>query len=204
MKIIGITGPTGSGKSLFSRKLSEHSIPCIDADALYHSMLIPPSACLDAIADVFGDDLILPDGSLDRSALSHKVFSNPDALSLLNRTVLPLVLDKIRERLASLEREGNVIAAVDAPTLIESGFYRECDLTITIIAPCTDRIKRIMERDGISQEKAIARISAQRKDDFYTSVSDITLINDGDEKAFEENTERLIEEIKYLLQKEEI
>ena len=64
MKIIGITGPSGSGKSLLCRSLEQNQVFCIDADKVYHSLLIPPSRCLDAIREKFGDGVFLPDGSL--------------------------------------------------------------------------------------------------------------------------------------------
>ena len=95
IKKIGITGPSGSGKSLLCQSLKESGIFTIDADELYHSMLIPPSRCLDAISEAFGKDVLATDGTLDRIMLSKKVFSDAGKLELLNSTVLPIVLDEI-------------------------------------------------------------------------------------------------------------
>ena len=179
MKILGVTGPTGAGKSFLCKALSKR-IPMIDADEVYHSLLIPPSECLDALRQAFGDNVFLPNGALDRTALSEIVFSDKAKLALLNRTVLTFVLKKIREMVADLERDGNTCVLVDAPTLIESGFHLECDAVISVLSSPSLRLSRIMTRDDISEEKASLRISAQKDDDFYREHSNLVLINDGD------------------------
>jgi dephospho-CoA kinase len=195
MKIIGITGPSGAGKSLLSETFTKRNIPVIDADALYHSLLVPPSECLDAIKAAFGECVIAPDGTLDRAALGAVVFSNEKKLALLNETVLSRVLVRIREVIASYAESGALAVAVDAPTLIESGFNRECDFVLSILAPKRDRIERIMARDSISREKAELRINAQKDDEFYIKASDAVLINDGSQNQFFERAETMIESI---------
>ena len=184
MRVIGITGPSGSGKTALTQRLATLGVPTVDADELYHSMLVPPSKCLDAIRDSFGDTVFRADGSLDRSALSQVVFGDSQRLSLLNSTVLGIVLDEIRNIIALLESRGHDTVAVDAPTLIESGFNTECDTVISVIAPRNVRIERIMARDGISHKAATARIDAQPDDAFYKNASDFVILNDGDEEAF--------------------
>ena len=198
IKIVGRTGPSGSGKSLLCKYIAEAGIPCINADEVYHSMLTPPSRCLDAIAKAFGGGVILSDGSLDRAALASAVFGDAEKLDLLNKTVLPLVIAEIKRLTSELEKASHAAVAVDAPTLIESGFHRECDLVVSVIAPPDKRIERIRARDGISDEKASLRISAQKDDDFYTSASDVTLINDTDDSIFAREASSLIERIKAL------
>ena len=184
MVIIGITGPTGAGKSFFSDYLAKQNIPVIDADEVYHSLLVPPSPCLDALRLAFGDSIFHRDGSLDRPALSHIVFGDPDKLALLNETVLGIVLERVREMIRQQEKSGDTVVAVDAPTLIESGFHRECGVVISVLCPAEQRLARIMKRDGLSQEAAEARIHAQKDDEFYRAHSDFILRNDGDREAF--------------------
>lgn len=179
MKIIGITGPSGAGKSLLSLAFEKRNIPTIDADAIYHSLLVPPSKCLDAIKSAFGDGVIATDGTLDRTALGAIVFSSKEKLALLNETVLSRVLVRIRELIDEYAKNGATAVAVDAPTLIESGFDRECDFVISVLAPREDRIERIVSRDSISREKAELRVNAQKSDEFYVSASDAVLTNDG-------------------------
>lgn len=178
MKIIGVTGPTGAGKSLLCKELSK-KLPVIDADEVYHSLLLPPSECLDALRRAFGDAIFSPNGTLDRGALSSIVFSDKEQLELLNRTVLDFVLKKIRSMISALAEEGKSCVLLDAPTLIESGFHLECDAVISVLASPEARLSRIIARDSLSEEKAIARVSAQKDDHFYREHSDLVLINDG-------------------------
>ena len=195
MKVIGITGPTGAGKSLFSDFLRGKGIPVIDADKLYHSLLVPPSSCLDALRGAFGDGVFLDSGELDRRALSEIVFHDSEKLELLNRTVLGFVLDRARELLSGYEKDGEPMAAVDAPTLIESGFYRECHTVISVLCPPDVRIGRIMSRDGLSEDAARARVSAQKDDGFYIERSDTVLTNDGDTESFLKRCEQTLSEL---------
>lgn len=178
MKIIGVTGPTGAGKSFLCQALAKH-FAVIDADEVYHSLLLPPSDCLTALRAAFGDGIFTVEGSLDRNALAEIVFSDEEKLTLLNRTVLDFVLVKIRTMIASLAKEGHSCVLIDAPTLIESGFHSECDAVIAVLASPELRLSRIIERDTISEEKAQARLSAQKEDEFYRLHADLVLINDG-------------------------
>lgn len=184
MTIIGITGPTGAGKSLLSAYLREHGVAVIDADEVYHELLIPPSDCLDAMRHAFGSGIFHTDGTLDRAALSAIVFHDADKLSLLNRTVLGFVLTEIRRRIGLLGQSGHRTVAVDAPTLIESGFHTECDTVISVLASAEVRLSRIIERDRIDRTAASARIAAQKDEEFYRAHSHIVLCNDGDREKF--------------------
>ena len=179
MTVIGVTGPSGSGKSLFGEFLRQQGLTVIDADQVYHELLIPPSPCLDALRSAFGDGILHADGSLNRAALSEVVFHDEEALTLLNKTVLDIVLVRIREILRERETMGDSVVVVDAPTLIESGYHKECDRVISILAPASRRLERIMARDGISEERALARIQAQKDDAFYRDHSDHVLLNEG-------------------------
>ena len=184
MRIIGVTGPTGAGKSLFSKILSERAIPTIDADRVYHDMLLPPSECLDAIRSAFGDSVFAHDGSLDRKMLGEVVFSDPEKLELLNSTVLTRVIAKIKKMIREYESRGFDSVAVDAPTLIESGFNAECSCVISVLAPKELRAQRIVERDAISADTAELRISAQKDDSFYIEHSDYVLYNNENYESF--------------------
>lgn len=184
MRIIGVTGPTGSGKTLLTEYFASLNITTINADELYHSMLVPPSLCLDAIREKFGDEVFSSDGTLSRERLGNIVFNDKEKLDLLNTTVLSIVLDEIRRQIAVLEKSGTEFLIIDAPTLIESGFHRECDTVISVIAPRDERIKRISLRDGISVERATERVRAQKDDLFYAESSDEVIYNDSTEADF--------------------
>ena len=183
MVIYGITGPSGAGKSMLCEYCAAHGIPHLDADAIYHALLVPPSEAVDALRATFGDGILAADGGIDRAALSAIVFHDEEKLALLNKTVLDIVLREIRRRLALLRAEGTRAVAVDAPTLIESGFDRECDRVIAVLSSPEVRIARIMERDGLSRERAEERVMAQKSDDFYRAAANTVLYNDGDPTA---------------------
>ena len=195
MIVIGVTGPSGAGKSLFCKYINELGLPMIDADEVYHSLLVPPSLCLKKIKEVFGDSVFNPDGTLDRKALGAVVFNSKDKLELLNKTVLGFVLDRIREMISELEVKKQSVVFVDAPTLIESGFHLECDRVISILAKKDVRVERIALRDDLTREKALERVNAQKSDDFYISNSDHILENDGDADAFKDASLKLLKTV---------
>lgn len=186
---IGLTGPSGAGKGAFCRYLeAAYGIPSIDADRVYHGLLIPPSECLSEIVAAFGSEVLCTDGTLNRAALSAIVFSPSDAsvraerIARLNAITHPHVLSKMQE-IAEQHRENGAPAVIfDAPALYESGLDKACDLNIAVTASPETRILRIIARDGISRERAEARVYAQREDAFYTGNADEVLHNDGTEK----------------------
>lgn len=195
MKILGLTGPSGSGKTLFSRFLGSRGYPCINADELYHSMLVPPSALLDSIRAEFGDSFFDENGELDRKALGRLVFSSKESLKHLNATVLPAVIEKIRSIAKYYEQNGAKILIIDAPTLFEAGYDKSCDMTVSILAPASLRVERISERDEISTSDALLRTQAQKDDSFYYERSDRVIVNDADEEALKRQAEALICEL---------
>ena len=195
MKIIGLTGPSGAGKTLFSFFLCAKGCPCINADELYHSMLIPPSILLDAIRREFGDEFFNENGELDRKALGKSVFSSKEKLELLNATVLPLVIEKMQKIANDYEKNGAKLLVIDAPTLFEAGYDKSCDITVSILAPENIRVERISERDEISIDDAVLRINAQKDDSFYYERSDRIIINDSTEDALKEKANVLISEL---------
>lgn len=195
LKIIGLTGPSGAGKTLFSFFLCAKGCPCINADELYHSMLIPPSILLDAIRREFGDEFFNENGELDRKALGKFVFSSKEKLELLNATVLPLVIEKMQKIANDYEKNGAKLLIIDAPTLFEAGYDKSCDITVSILAPENIRVERISERDEISIDDAVLRTNAQKNDSFYYERSDRIIINDSTEDALKEKANALICEL---------
>ena len=200
MTVIGITGPSGAGKSMLSELFKSKKIPVIDADSVYHELLVPPSACLDALVDAFGTQILNESGELDRTTLSHVVFNDAQKLALLNETVLDFVLDEIRDIISLLEGAGERAVAVDAPTLIESGFHKECDEVISVLSDTDIRISRIVERDGIGRDAATERVKAQNPDSFYAEHSSHIIVNNGEREDFLSRSEKLMSELGLLSQ----
>ena len=185
MIIIGLTGPSGSGKTTLCDIAKAMGIESIDADKVYHALLIPPSPCLDEIAQAFGSGVLLSNGMLDRAALGSIVCvdESGERLSTLNRITHKYVKARFRELIALLEAEGKKTVIVDAPTLFESGFDEECTFTIAILADDALRRERIISRDSLSEERAELRLSAQKNDEFFISHAGYTLYNEGNKDS---------------------
>ncbi len=188
MRIIGLTGGSGSGKGAVGRILATLNIPTIDTDAVYREMTESDSPCLRALAEEFGKDIISKSGALNRTVLRGLVFSGEGSdirRARLNEISHKYILDETRRRLVVFEEQGYELAAVDAPVLFESGFDQECDLTLCVTADRDIRIARIIARDGISEEMAAMRIDSQMSDAELKQRCDYVIFNNGDIKSLE-------------------
>ena len=194
MITVGLTGPSGAGKGVVASLFAKRGIPSIDTDAVYHALLIPPSPCLDALAERFGSKILHSDGTLNRSALAAVVFAPGHEADLadLNRIAHAHILAQVRLTLTDYARQGVPVVLVDAPQLFESGFDGECDVILSVLASREIRLKRIAERDGLSAEAANARLNAQKDDAFFAAHSHEILYNDGSAARLEDAVERLL------------
>lgn len=179
MTVIGITGPSGAGKTTVLGVLEELGAAVIDCDALYHKLLREDAALLGRIRERFGPAVFDVEGDLDRKALGNVVFHDPAALAELNKLTHAAILAALDRLLAQAEREGRPAAAIDAIALVESGAAERCAVTVAVTAPADVRVKRLMAREGVSEDYARARVEAQRPDRFYEEHCDYVLRNDG-------------------------
>ena len=159
--IVGLTGGTGAGKTSALAALEDLGGTVLDCDAVYHQMLRTDPALREAITAAFGP-VFCPDGSLDRQKLGTLVFSDHAALDRLNAIVYEYLPPELLRR-----AQGHTLVGLDAISLMESGLGRLCACTVAVLAPAEDRVRRIMTRDGISEDYARLRISAQQPDVFY-------------------------------------
>ena len=159
--IVGLTGGTGAGKTSALAALEDLGGTVLDCDAVYHQMLRTDPALREAITAAFGP-VFCPDGSLDRQKLGTLVFSDHAALDRLNAIVYEYLPPELLRR-----AQGHTLVGLDAISLMESGLGRLCACTVAVLAPVEDRVRRIMARDGISEDYARLRISAQQPDVFY-------------------------------------
>ncbi len=194
MLTIGLTGPSGAGKGTVASLFSPYGIRSIDTDEVYHELLIPPSPCLDELAARFGKQMFLPDGTLDRKALAAHVFAphHETELADLNRITHAYVLGVTRQICRELESQGCTEVFVDAPLLFESGFDRECDTTLAVLADPDVRLARIMARDGLTLEQAQARLSAQKPDGYYIERAAHVIYNNGNVESLTSEVQRLL------------
>lgn len=179
MLVIGLTGPSGAGKGEVGRIFSAYGLPVINADEVYHRLLLPPSSCLKELTVEFGGEILTPTGELDRRKMSETVFANPTALQKLNSIAHRYVMEEIHRQLEQLRRAGTRAAVLDAPQLFEAGADKDCGTVISVLAEKRLRVERIMARDRIDAERAIRRINAQKSDDYFRTHSDYVIENNG-------------------------
>lgn len=176
--IVGLTGQTGAGKSTVTEAFTKNGFVLLDCDAITRE-LQQKEEVLAALAAAFGSEILLEDGTLNRKMLAAKAFSEPKQTEKLNGIMIPLIKAELETRIAAAQTDGKRYILLDAPTLFESGVDKMCDRKVSVLASEAVRLQRILTRDGITEEQARMRMSAQQKDAYYTVRSDFILRNNG-------------------------
>lgn len=195
MRVIGLTGGIGSGKSTVARRLAELGAISIDADKLGHEIYRPGTPGFAAVVAAFGDGVIAADGTIDRRALGAKVFADPAELVRLNAIAHPLIAQAIRERLASLRASGEKQpVVVEAAVLLEAGWQSLVDEVWVVVAPPPVAIDRLARDRGLSREDAAKRIAAQLTNDARIAASHVVIANDGSLEDLRREVDRAFHE----------
>ncbi|MBO5312444.1 MAG: dephospho-CoA kinase [Clostridia bacterium] len=164
---IGVCGTSGSGKGYVCRIFEGYGLLHIDTDRVYREISATSKECLDELIAYFGED-ILTNGALNTRILAGKVFegeNREERLSKLNSITHKFIKKDTEKIIKQSEEDGIPAVLIDAPVLFESGFDRLCDVTVCVTAPYEMKIERIIKRDSITREKAIARLSTQLSDE---------------------------------------
>ena len=177
MTVLGITGPTGAGKTTALMVVEQLGGAVIDCDRVYHKLLEGDVALQGKLESAFGP-LRDERGAIDRKKLGTIVFGDPEKLRQLNEIAQTATVERTRELLERYRARGRELVAVDAIALLESGLKELCQATIAVIAPPETRVERIMAREGIPEDYAWARVRAQRPDEYFIEGCDYTLWND--------------------------
>jgi len=178
---VGLTGGIGSGKSEVSRRLAARGAAIVDADVAAREVVEPGTPGLGQITAVFGPEVLLPDGALDRERLGQLVFAQPSLRARLNAIVHPLV----HERMQQLEQEAiaaagpSAIVVHDVPLLAENGLARGFDTVIVVDAPEDQQVQRLITTRGLTAGHAGERMAAQAGRERRLAIADIVIDNSG-------------------------
>lgn len=184
MKILGITGGIGSGKTAVAKILNrELGTPVIDADDLARKAVEPGTPGLTEVVEAFGPAVVLEDGSLDRKALAAIVFHDEKARKRLNGIVHPQVEALFYKRVEEEKQKGTSWLVYDCPLMVEEKLFHQADRIWLVRAPEKERIRRIVARSGITEEEAKARMDAQMPDEEKEAYVHSVVWNDGSMEA---------------------
>lgn len=193
LTVIGITGGSGSGKTTALKVLEEMGALIIDCDKVYHELLESSAELISELDSCFSG--VVNDGVLDRKALGKKVFNDEKSLAQLNSISHRYVSGLVDEMLRVWAMQGGTLAAVDAIELISSGLAVRCKAVFAVLSDTETRLKRIMDRDGISKEYALMRIKAQHSDEYFIENCGYILYNNCSKEEFENQCRKYFLEV---------
>lgn len=191
MRVYGLTGNIGSGKSTVAAMFREAGIPVLDADRISREVTAPGSPALREIAKEFGPGILGPDGAIDREKLAGIVFSDPSRRALLERITHPAILAEMKESLGRLARDGHAVAIVEAALIHESGRKGLLEAVIAVRCDPSVQLRRLAARGGMTREQAEARVAAQMDPEEKARASDYVIDNSGDIEATRRQVARL-------------
>lgn len=179
---IGLTGGVGCGKSTVSSYMASLGLPIIDGDKLAREAVRPGSGAMEEIRRAFGD-VFLPDGNLDRAKVASVVFSDEEKRQQLNGILHPYIWRRTGEELLAAQEAGHEIAVLDMPLLLEIGWQLRVESVWVVTASVDQQIRRVMARDGATEEEALARIRKQMPTGNKISYADVVIDNSGTVEA---------------------
>ncbi len=185
--VLGVTGGIGSGKSTVSHILQEMGAVVIDADKISRDVVMPGEKALEELTEVFGEDILDAWGQLQRKKLAHMVFNDNEKLQKLNGILHKYVAQRINDNVKEQQLKKTQIIVIDAPIPIKTGFLDLCHRVWTITADRELRIRRIMERNGMSYDEAVSRINSQLDEQEYIKIADTVIYNNDDYSLLKED-----------------
>ncbi len=196
MRVYGLTGGTGSGKSEAARLFRDRGIPVLDADAVGHELIEPGGAAVDTVVETFGSE-ILTNGQIDREKLGAYVFRDTEARDRLNAILHPAIRMEIASQCVSLARENYDIVLIDAALIAENGRLDEFFSGLIVVdCPASLRIRRLVEGRGIDEEEAKRRVAAQTPPEKKIPLADWVIENSGTIEELERQVNRVAEELR--------
>ncbi len=196
MKVIGLTGGIGSGKSTVSRFLGEMGAVVLDADKVGHQAYQPGTETWKELVAAFGEDIVAPDSTIDRRKLGAIVFADPEALARLNRIVHPRMFDMMKARIEEYRGKGTEVVVLEAAILLEANWTPLVDEVWVTVASESTVVQRTRERTGLPEEQIRARIHSQLSNEERTKQAKVVITNDGDLEELRVKVEELWQELR--------
>ncbi|KAM9174931.1 bifunctional coenzyme A synthase [Mergus octosetaceus] len=173
--VIGLTGGTGSGKTSIARLLGQLGAFLIDADKLGHAVYLPGGPAYERVLAAFGAEILSEDGTINRKVLGAKVFGNQERLKSLTDIVWPEIARLVRKEIGEADAQGKAVCVLDAAVLLEAGWQEMVHEVWTAVIPEDEAVKRIMDRDGLSEEAARSRLRSQMSNSQRVEQSQVVL-----------------------------
>ena len=197
---IGLCGRSGTGKGYVSHIFAKNGVPAVDTDAVYRELTKPGnelSPCMIELIGAFGDAVRNDDNSLNRKKLAEIVFRDGGSADLqkLNHITHKHILEKTKVIAEDFFASGAKAVLIDAPVLFESGFDAFCSCTVCVTAPLAVSVKRIIKRDGISEEDALRRLNSQVSEEELIRLCDYRIVNGENEETLEEQVAEILVKI---------
>jgi len=178
MKVIGLTGGIGSGKSTVSQFLAELGSVILDADKVGHEAFNPDAEAWCEVVAAFGEQILAPNCEIDREKLGAIVFKNPESLARLNQIMHPRMFEIVKAQLEDYRQQGVGVVILEAPLLVEAGWTSLVDEVWVTVVPEATVLGRIKERIGLSEEEALARIRSQLPSEERVKHADMVIDTD--------------------------
>jgi dephospho-CoA kinase len=198
IKLVGLTGGIGSGKSTVGKMVQRLGVPLIDADQLAREVVQPGTPALAEIAREW-PEVIAADGTLDRRRLGAKVFAEPAARQRLEAITHPRIQERMRQQVTALAAQGHRLVFYEASLLVEAGRASEFDTLVVVTATEEQQLARTMARDGSSHEHALARLRAQLPLSEKQKLATHLIDNSGDLAATEAQVKALVDQLRRSL-----
>lgn len=196
MKVIGLTGGTGSGKGVVSKRLAAAGAVVIDADRIAHEIILKGEPAYTEIVNHYGTEILDAEGNIIRRKLGEIVFLDAEELTFLNRCTHKYICAEVDRQIAEAKAENTTRAIVlDAPLLLEAGLESRCDAVWVVYAEPEVRARRVMERDGIGYDIAKARIANQKSWEEYQEAASVVLDNSRDIAYLQRQLDEMLQTI---------